>query len=268
MIIYIAGASGSHLTFVDEKIPCLDSYFYLSEEKIEMFLKHSTYFFLDSGAFSAFTKNKKIDIDKYIKFIHKYKDRLSVYSVLDDILDYKKTEENQRYMESKGLSPNPCYHYGEPLEILEKMVDEYEYISIGGMVPISTKNLYPFLDQCFDIICDTNGKPKVKVHGFGMTIIDLMKRYPWYSVDSTSAIMYAAMGNIINDNGKMISISQNKVVSNDVKKYVENRYNYSFEEIRNDYKKRCLININYFLELSKELTNNPPRFFNQQNSLF
>ena len=37
-----------------------------------------------------------------------------------------------------------------------------------------------------DISPTKDGKPKVKVHGFGMTTRELLFRYPWASVDSTS----------------------------------------------------------------------------------
>ena len=50
------------------------------------------------------------------------------------------------------------------------------------MVPVSTKDLLPWLDRIFSTyICDDKGFPKVKTHGFGLTT-SLMIRYPWYSV--------------------------------------------------------------------------------------
>lgn len=56
-------------------------------------------FFLDSGAFSAFTLGKHIDLYEYIKFCQANKEYLEVYANLDDIESYKKTEENQKIME-------------------------------------------------------------------------------------------------------------------------------------------------------------------------
>jgi hypothetical protein len=38
--------------------------------------------------------------------------------------------------------------------------------------------------------------PRVKVHGVGMTSFDVMLRYPWYSVDSTSWIITGRTGAI------------------------------------------------------------------------
>ena len=45
-------------------------------------------------------------------------------------------------------------------------------------------NVRNHLDITWSIIL--NKKPKLKVHGFAVTGYDTMKRYPWYSVDSSS----------------------------------------------------------------------------------
>lgn len=153
--------------------------------------------FLDSGAFSAFSKGVEIKIDAYISFLKENINYLEVYSVLDVIGNPEATFENQEYMESKGLKPLPCFHYGEDVKYLKLYLDKYDYIALGGMVPISTKDLMIWLDNLFSsYICDSKGLPKVKIHGFGMTSLDLMLRYPWYSVDSTSWVMTSRFGSI------------------------------------------------------------------------
>jgi len=60
----------------------------------------------------------------------------------------------------------------------------------------SGTSLIPWLDDCFQYICDPDGMPTVKVHGFAVTSLKIMLRYPWYSVDSTSWIMTGRMGKI------------------------------------------------------------------------
>jgi len=153
--------------------------------------------FLDSGAFSAWSKGINIDIKDYINFIKEYEKYLEVYSVLDHIGDSELTLKNQKIMEKAGLSPLPCFHYGSDKKHLQYYVDNYEYIALGGMVPISSKNLTTWLDTLFsNFICDKNGIPKVKVHGFGLTSLALMLRYPWYSVDSTSWVMTSRFGSV------------------------------------------------------------------------
>ena len=53
-----------------------------------------------------------------------------------------------------------------------------------------------FLDEAFDEICDDDGMPRNKIHGFGVTAIGIVRRYPFYSVDSTSCIMAGSMGSV------------------------------------------------------------------------
>ena len=154
--------------------------------------------FLDSGAFSAFTQGVDIDIDEYIAFIKEHEKYLEVYANLDVIGSARKTYQNQRYMEKAGLSPLPCYHYGEPVRYLERYVNNYDHIALGGMVPISTVYLQKWLDEVWSkYICDSKGMPKVKVHGFGLTSHKLMWRYPWYSVDSTSWVVTGRLGSVL-----------------------------------------------------------------------
>jgi hypothetical protein len=153
--------------------------------------------FLDSGAFSAWSKKIEIDIYEYIKFIKEHEQYIDVYAVLDNILDPEKTLKNQKIMEKEGLLPLPCFHFGEDIKYLEYYLNNYDYIALGGMVPISSKDLNEWLDNLFkNFICDKLGFPKIKIHGFGMTSLKLMLRYPWYSVDSTSWVMTSRMGGI------------------------------------------------------------------------
>ena len=133
----------------------LESYWALKDKKnnIETWtiiddLKNNN-IFLDSGAYSAFTKKVVIDIQEYISFIKRYKEHLTVYSVLDVVGDPSGTWKNQMIMEKAGLEPLPCFHYGENLKYLKKYIDNYEYISLGGMVPISPKSLQIWLDKIF-----------------------------------------------------------------------------------------------------------------------
>ena len=43
-------------------------------------------------------------------------------------------------------------------------------------------------------VTDTQGFPLNKWHGFAVTALKIMMRYPWYSVDSTTWCVYARCG--------------------------------------------------------------------------
>lgn len=174
--------------------------------------------FLDSGAYSAWSQSKEVKIKDYIKFIKKHKDIIDVYANLDVIGDPEATWENQKIMEKAGLNPLPVFHYGEDIKWLNQLLTgDYDYISLGGMVPISTSALVHWLDDMFgNYITDEKGIPKVKVHGFGLTSLKLMLRYPWYSVDSTSWVLTGRLGDIYvpkRKNGKWIYNEQSWKIS-------------------------------------------------------
>lgn len=133
----------------------------------------------DSGAFSAYNSKKPINLNTYIKFI---KDNdLKIYASLDDISSPDKSIENFEIMKRAGLSPIPCFHIGEDIKYLDHMIDE-PYIALGGMVMAG--NLEDWLDRVFNYIYKI--RPDMKIHGFGLTDPNLILRYPWYSVDSSS----------------------------------------------------------------------------------
>ena len=153
--------------------------------------------FLDSGAFSAFTQGVEIDIQEYIEFVQEHEGELTIYANLDVIGDAAATLKNQRIMEKAGLTPLPCFHPKEEFSYLARYIEEHDYIALGGLASklYNRQDMTRYLDKCFEMICDTPDRmPKVKVHGFGLTSLPLMMRYPFYSVDSTSWVMAARMG--------------------------------------------------------------------------
>jgi hypothetical protein len=154
--------------------------------------------FLDSGAYSAYTQGKPIDVYAYIDFIKSHLDDIDVYASLDVIGSAEGTWKNQEIMEAAGLRPMPVYHAKEPVEYLHRCLDNYEYFALGDIAQAhhgSTR--WSFFDRCFDIICATPDRtPRRKVHGFGVFGARHLWRYPWYSVDSTSWKIQAANGKV------------------------------------------------------------------------
>lgn len=154
--------------------------------------------FVDSGAYSAHNSGVSIDLQEYITYLQDNKDYIDVYANLDVIGDPEATLENQKIMEEAGLSPVPCFHMDEDLKQLQFYVEHCpDYIALGGMADErDTAKLTAWLDECFDIICNKDGVPKVKVHGFGITNIDLLWRYPFHSVDSTTWMKTGEFGSV------------------------------------------------------------------------
>lgn len=142
-------------------------------------------------------KSEKFELylDGYIEYLLDHIDELEMYVSLDIIFNAKASWEMQKYMESCGLNPLPVFHQGEDWKYLKRYIDNYEYIGLGGLAQNASERSYAaFGDEAFKMICKKDGSPRVKVHGFAMTSIQLMTRYPWYSCDSSTWVSLSRNG--------------------------------------------------------------------------
>ena len=215
MKIYFAGIESSQWlkAIIQSKgTKSLFSYYYLnknnnSDDLLETSFENKHNIFLDSGAFSAYTKNVTIDIYEYCDFIYKYIDKITTYASLDVIKNPEETLKNYKLMKDKGLNPLITFHKGSSIGYLKEMVNENDYIAVGGMAGQkgSTLQKTKFLDKCFSII-----KSDCKVHGFGYTSIKGLQRYPFYSVDSTNWLSGSQRAQVYKyENGNLKGYSTN-----------------------------------------------------------
>lgn len=166
---------------------------------------------LDSGAFTAWSQGKEINLKDYIKYIKDNRGIIDTYFNLDVIpggVGGKPTVEsietaaaasyrNLEKMREAGLDPIPVYHEGERFYWLHKMLEDgCKYIGLGGLGGKSPEAKQLWMDQSFTILTEKDGRPKIKVHGLGIASFDLLRRYPWYTCDATSWALTSAYGNI------------------------------------------------------------------------
>lgn len=175
----------------------------MAENKIKLFL--------DSGAYTAWTRKLDLPIKPYINFCKRHKDHLFAYVNMDVIPgvfpkkrtaeDYKvssqKSYENMQRMLDADLRPIPVVHQGEDLNWVNRYIEEgIDYIGIS-MSKDSFARHKEWLNQIFSIVCDKQGRPRVKVHGFGITTPSVLLHYPFYTVDSTTWLLSPAYGQVI-----------------------------------------------------------------------
>lgn len=269
-----------------EAVPyLLESYHYVQDQKrTDRMKRDGARIFLDSGAFSAFTLDKKIDLTAYCRYIVANDDIVEVCSVLDGIGEALLTYQNQAAMEALQVRPLPCFHYGEDERYLAYYVENYPYITLGGTaLADGTGQLRVWLDRCWSkYICDAEGKAKVKVHGFALTSIPLMQRYPWHSVDSSTWVTKAFRGEIIipeigiivlgqespqrKDAGKHFD-TMNGLWQNRIKAAVERR-GFTIERLKSVYVSRWVFNLQIFNELNESYKNKSLTFQADQIALF
>lgn len=165
----------------DSRPALLVSYYYL-----EPFLKNrSRYHFrdwvMDSGAFSAHNSGVEIKHQDYLDCckLHLESDpQLSEVFALDVIGDWRAGLKNAEEAWKQGVEAIPCFHYGEPWELLRGLAKDYPKVAIGGCVGKRDKD--KFAGECFARVW-----PK-KLHGFGFGSEKSLMLYPWYSVDATN----------------------------------------------------------------------------------
>lgn len=268
----------------------LESHHYIHKPSyVERIRKDGVKVFLDSGAFSAFTKGIEVDLDGYCTYIRENYDIIEQVdgvlcaSVLDGIGDPLKTWQNQLAMEQRGVRPLPCFHYGEDERYLEWYLEHYEYITLGGMVPISTQQLIYWLDRIWDkYLTDGAGQPRVRVHGFGLTALNLMERYPWFSVDSSSWVQSAANGGVMTPDYGNISVSLHSpaakvanqhletftpLLRESLTTYLEDE-GFEVERLQNEYVSRWAYNCWSYTEINAKLVNKSRVFKRPQPELF
>lgn len=177
--------------------------------------------FLDSGVFSAWTraddkdpavrdKVKRVqNLKGYAKFIKRNEHLLECYATMDTIpgefgkartqkqLDdaAKQSYDNQQELKSLGVRPIPIYHQGEPFEWLERYIRDGEtYVGISTAKDTRNSDQREWLDYVFSMITDKKGRPLIRTHGFGITNISLLWRYPFFTADSTTWSLAAGFG--------------------------------------------------------------------------
>lgn len=234
--------------------------------------------FVDSGAYSAYTKGKEIDVDDYINLINDIGDVVTVFAQVDTIpqkIDREPTEEE--FAAAAGLSWNnylymidrinpeyvdklmPVFHFHEDTKWLKQMLEftfpdghHIKYIGLAVSTIDNAETRFNWLEMCFAII-KNSPNPDVMTHAFGCTALNVLETVPLTSADSTTWVMTASHGTILVDNkpvcvsDRLLHSSQNvfnksSALQQAVRKKAEH-YGFTLEELSEDYLKRQIFNI-------------------------
>ena len=247
------------------KIKHIFSEYNLEKDENEFWLPKNI--IIDSGAFSVWTHNEYIDIDKYADFCISVKnsieDKTSLNFVNLDVLpgqfgripteqerkdSVQKGWDNMLYLESKGIKVIPVFHQYEDFSWLEKMKAHTDYIGLSPANDASMKSKIEWLKKCFSITRD-----EIKCHGFAVTAYSQLIQFPFYSVDSSSWSAGGRFARIpILVDGKIKTMQfKNK---NDVMKYWNDIKLDKKDIFEKKYEDRFSLGIYAFLELNKFIT--------------
>lgn len=173
---------------------------------------------LDSGAFSAMTTGKPVDLDAYIAFALQHRRAYDAIINLDVISgDVKERvdagKRNLQTMRDRGLDPMPVFHQGEPWSVLLELA-ACGRIGLGVQRPM--RDVDRFLDDCFERL-----PPHVRVHGFALANERYTGRYPFASVDSATWVHELMALSAISGQGSDVLryLTQGELLKLVIKKY-------------------------------------------------
>lgn len=195
MLIYFAGSEPkdyARLLKENGAEGILESAYSLNYKKEPNHLKFKNYI-LDSGGYTARVNHKIVDVKQYADYINKYKVKIAFNL---DTNDVKETLKNQEYLDKNTKCYIiPVYHDTEYIskhrDILQDYIKKYPLIALGGIAnsDLTIKQRMQMGNYIFK-----HAKDKVKVHGLGICRINMLERYPWYSIDNTDWLCFARYG--------------------------------------------------------------------------
>lgn len=214
MKIYLAGnpskGDSPQVEAIRDSRPyILESFYYIRKQeewykRVQPFLKG---FLLDSGAFTYMNEaSNHPDWDQYIEEYAGFVNRLGIESFfeldIDSVVGIAEVERLRAKLESlTGRRCIPVWHKSRGLDYWKRMLSEYDYVAIGGIVTGEIKkDEYGVFTPLLRMARDKG----VRVHGLGFTNLEGLRKYPFDSVDSTAWLYGNRGGFLYQFDGKSI----------------------------------------------------------------
>jgi hypothetical protein len=172
---------------------------------------------LDSGAFSAFTMKKSIDLDKYCEFILQNREYITK-SINLDVIDPQGPDvaaeagmKNFLHMLDKDIHSMPVFHAREKIMYLDRYLDLADYVGLSGTSLVSPVEDRSWHRLMWNYLTDNDGYPISKFHSFGNTSPYTMLTMPFYSADSATWMIQAGRAARIKLQGKSYQLRSNTI---------------------------------------------------------
>lgn len=146
---------------------------------------------LDNGAFSAWRSGKPHDFEAYQNWVGDWLRHPAVdWCVIPDVIDGTEQQNDEllaAWAHPAALSV-PVYHLHESMERLTRLVDgTYPRLALGSSGrfanPGST-SWWERIAEVMRVVCDSDGRPRVKLHGLRMLNPAIFSHVPLASADS------------------------------------------------------------------------------------
>ena len=185
------------------KLPILVSYEYWTKQIARVISENrdSLWVLLDSGAFTAYTKGKEVDLSEYHKFLKENEHLIDEYIQLDVIGNPERTVENLELSRAEGFNPIPVFTRGMKMDYLDKL--KGDRFCIGGMM---NQDKMGVLNTLLNYLPNPN-----QVHCLG---VDQLKIYthrnPPFSTDASNWVSGLRFGSVplLTQNGATVRFTR------------------------------------------------------------
>lgn len=228
---------------------------------------------IDSGAFTVWNAGGEVELQALIAYVESmveaYGERHDIVCIALDKIpgakgapptpdDIERAVETSvsNYHKMRQVLPVPVipvYHTGEAQWVLDEYRKHTDYVAFGMSQDWSNRARLNW--------AMANQKPGLKIHGLAATSTEMLVGVDWYSVDSATWAMAAAMGHLVMETARgirQISISSESTRLKIDSKHIDNMpereaiyelirsKGYDVEQLRIDSKQRQLFNLEAF----------------------
>ncbi len=150
-------------------------------------------FAIDNGAFSAWKTGRPVqDWLPFYEWAQQCQRIPSCdFAVIPDVIDGSELDND--YLLYECPLPKwfgaPVWHMHETLDRLERLAEAYPRVCIGSSgdyATVGNEAWWTRIDQAMRVVCDSEGRPLVKLHGLRMLNPRVFTRLPFASADSTN----------------------------------------------------------------------------------
>lgn len=163
---------------------------------------------LDSGVYTARKKGVNISIGDYLTYCVRFKNDVQYFFNLD-LGPHDQQIQHFKMLVGAGVPTIGIVSNLMSFETIQRFVDIYPYIGISYSVMGQTSgsgDYTQYLERLFEYLYKTN-QQHVKTHALGLTKPNVMQRFPFFSVDSSTWINPARYGAVyVFKNGKLATI--------------------------------------------------------------
>ncbi len=159
-------------------------------EQVELAAEICQSIVLDNGAFSAWKQGNPYNFTGFQEWASKWSRHPSVdWVVIPDVIDGDE-KSNDDLLSSWALDRAisvPVWHMHESFERLDRLCRDFPRIALGSsgvFAVVGDDKWWKRMAEAMRVICDDEGRPKIKLHGLRMLDPGIFSKLPFSSADS------------------------------------------------------------------------------------